>query len=62
MLLKSSLLIVAIAIWSINSGFALECPVTKEHGVVYPLPNASFQADKLIKYKILFDITGQPKT
>jgi intracellular sulfur oxidation DsrE/DsrF family protein len=41
--------------------FAWEYPVIKGYGPVQALPKAMVQPDKTLKYKVLFDITGESK-
>ena len=48
-----AILFLFVSTWS----FAWEYPVIKGYGPVKPLPNAAFQPDKSIKYRVLFDIT-----
>ncbi len=56
-LLKSSTVLAAVLICFSGWSFAWEYPAIKGYGPVEPLPNAAFQPDKLIKYRVLFDIT-----
>ena len=56
-LFKNSIVLVAILIFFPSWSFAWEYPVIKGYGGMEPLPNAAFQPDKPIKYRVLFDIT-----
>jgi len=56
-LLKSSVVLAAVLICVSSWSFAWEYPVIKGYGPIVPLPNATFQPDKSIKYRVLFDIT-----
>ncbi len=54
---KHSIVLAAILIFFSSWSFAWEYPVIKDYGRMEPLPNAAFQPDKLIRYRVLFDIT-----
>lgn len=46
-------ILLCVSTWS----YAWEYPIIKGYGPMNPLPNAAFQPDKSIKYKVLFEIT-----
>jgi len=60
-LLKNLVVLAAVLICFPRMSFAWEYPFIKGYGPVNPLPNAAFQPDKSIKYKVLFDVTGAAK-
>jgi intracellular sulfur oxidation DsrE/DsrF family protein len=55
--LKNPIVLAAVLLFVSSWSFAWEYPVIKGYGPVKPLPNAAFQPDKSIKYRVLFDIT-----
>jgi len=60
-LLKNLVVLAVVLICFPRIPFAWEYPFIKGYGPVNPLPNAAFQPDKSIKYKVLFDVTGAAK-
>ena len=56
-LLGNSVALVVVLICVSSWSLAWEYPVIKGYGPADPLPNATFQPDKSIKYRVLFDIT-----
>ncbi len=54
---RYAIILVAILTFFPSWSFAWEYPVIKGYGRMEPLPNAAFQPDKAIKYRVLFDIT-----
>jgi len=61
-LLGNSVVLVVVLICVSSWSFAWEYPVIKGYGPADPLPNATFQPDKSIKYRVLFDITKAAET
>ena len=61
-LLKNLIVPTAALIFFSSWSFAWEYPVIKGYGPVEPLPNAAFQPDRSIKYRVLFDITKAAET
>lgn len=61
-LLKNLVVLAAVLICFPRMSFAWEYPVIKGYGPVNPLPNAAFQPDQSIKYRVLFDITQAAKS
>jgi intracellular sulfur oxidation DsrE/DsrF family protein len=55
--------VLAAVLLCVSSGsYAWEYPIIKGYGPMNPLPNAAFQPDKSIKYRVLFEITRPSET
>jgi hypothetical protein len=61
-LLKNSIALAAVLIFVPSGSFAWEYPLIKGYGPMNPLPNADFQADRSMKYRVLFEITRASET